>query len=190
MDEPKKKINASTKEHSVVGDLGKYVMDEYIVPKTKDVLHDTFAGLANMCSDAVQGALNKAFYGEDKHNYRRTTQSSTGYTTYSRPASQSVTVKRDSVGQRSSVDVKYVWVDDEESARNIIANLKENIDNYKKAKVADLYDMLNPKVQTSFTDFKFGWTDASQFGYHKEYTGEHRGQYLIDLPRPIDVTNI
>ena len=65
MDEPKKKINASTKEHSVVGDLGKYVMDEYIVPKTKDVLHDTFAGLANMCSDAVQGALNKAFYGAD-----------------------------------------------------------------------------------------------------------------------------
>lgn len=191
MDEPKKKINASTKEHSVVGDLGKYVMDEYIVPKTKDVLHDTFAGLANMCSDAVQGALNKAFYGEDRHNVRRTSSStSSSYTTYSRPASQSVVAKRDSVGQRSSVDVKYIWVDDEESARNIISNLKENIDNYNKAKVADLYDMLNPKVQTSFTDFKYGWTDASQFGYHKEYTGEHRGQYLIDLPRPIDVTNI
>lgn len=190
---PDKKISASTKEHSVVGDLGKYVMEEYIIPKTKDVLHDTFAGIASMCSDAVQGALNKAFYGEDNHT-RRSGSSAvqrTGYTTYSRPASQtSSTVKRDSVGNRSSVEVKYIWVDDEQSARDIISSLKELIDNYDKAKVADLYGMLTPKVQTSFTDFKYGWTDASQFGYHKEYTGEHRGQYLIDLPRPIDVTNV
>ena len=108
---PDKKISASTKEHSVVGDLGKYVMEEYIIPKTKDVLHDTFAGIASMCSDAVQGALNKAFYGEDNHT-RRSGSSAvqrTGYTTYSRPASQtSSTVKRDSVGNRSSVEVKYI----------------------------------------------------------------------------------
>lgn len=64
------------------------------------------------------------------------------------------------------------------------------VDNYKKAKVADLYEMLTPKIQTSFTDYKYGWTDTSQFSYHKEYTGEHRGQYLIDLPKPEDVTNI
>lgn len=192
MEEPKKNlINASTKEHSVVGDLGKYVMDEYIVPKTKDVLHDTFAGIANMCSEAVQGALNKAFYGEDNHAYRgSSSRPGTTYTTYSRPASQQITQRRDSVGQRSSVEVKYIWVSDEQSAREIISSLKELIENYKKAKVADLYEMLNPKVQTSFTDFKYGWVDASQFGYHKEYTGEHRGEYLIDLPKPIDVTNI
>ena len=187
----KKKISATTKEHSIVGDLGKYVMDEYIVPKTKDVLHDTFAGIASMCSDAVQGALNKAFYGEDNHTRRSSTGiSRTNYTTYSRPAGQVSQVRRDNVGSRSSVEVKYIWVDDEDSAKIIVASLKELIDNYGKAKVADLYEMLTPKVQTSFTDFKYGWTDTSQFNYHKEYTGEHRGQYLIDLPRPIDVTNI
>lgn len=188
----KKQFQASTKEHSLAGDIGKYVVEEYVVPKSKDLLHDMLSGLAGMVNDSVQGALNKAIYGEDKS--RRTgpsysTQRS-GYTTYSRPATQQIADKRDAVGKRSSVDVRYVWVDDEQTAREIISSLKEMVDNYKKAKVADLYEMLTPKIQTSFTDYKYGWTDASQFSYHKEYTGEHRGQYLIDLPKPEDVTNI
>lgn len=188
----KKQFQASTKEHSLAGDIGKYVVEEYVVPKSKDLLHDMLSGLAGMVNDSVQGALNKAIYGEDKS--RRTGSSYStqrfGYTTYSRPATQQIADKRDAVGKRSSVDVRYVWVDDEQTAREIISSLKEMVDNYKKAKVADLYEMLTPKIQTSFTDYKYGWTDASQFSYHKEYTGEHRGQYLIDLPKPEDVTNI
>jgi hypothetical protein len=188
----KKQFQASTKEHSLVGDIGKYVVEEYVVPKSKDLLHDMLSGLAGMVNDSVQGALNKAIYGEDKSRRTGSSYSTqrSGYTTYSRPATQQIADKRDAVGKRSSVDVRYVWVDDEQTAREIISSLKEMVDNYKKAKVADLYEMLTPKIQTSFTDYKYGWTDASQFSYHKEYTGEHRGQYLIDLPKPEDVTNI
>lgn len=188
----KKQFQASTKEHSLAGDIGKYVVEEYVVPKSKDLLHDMLSGLAGMVNDSVQGALNKAIYGEDKSRHTGSSYSTqrSGYTTYSRPATQQIADKRDAVGKRSSVDVRYVWVDDEQTAREIISSLKEMVDNYKKAKVADLYEMLTPKIQTSFTDYKYGWTDASQFSYHKEYTGEHRGQYLIDLPKPEDVTNI
>lgn len=188
----KKQFQASTKEHSLAGDIGKYVVEEYVVPKSKDLLHDMLSGLAGMVNDSVQGALNKAIYGEDKSRRTGSSYSTqrSGYTTYSRPATQQIADKRDAVGKRSSVDVRYVWVDDEQTAREIISSLKEMVDNYKKAKVADLYEMLTPKIQTSFTDYKYGWTDASQFSYHKEYTGEHRGQYLIDLPKPEDVTNI
>lgn len=188
----KKQFQASTKEHSLAGDIGRYVVEEYVVPKSKDLLHDMLSGLAGMVNDSVQGALNKAIYGEDKSRRTGSSYSTqrSGYTTYSRPATQQIADKRDTVGKRSSVDVRYVWVDDEQTAREIISSLKEMVDNYKKAKVADLYEMLTPKIQTSFTDYKYGWTDASQFSFHKEYTGEHRGQYLIDLPKPEDVTNI
>lgn len=185
-----KKIDASSKKHSVMGDLGKYVIDEYIAPKSKDILHDMVSGLLGMINDSAQGALNKAMYGEDRPIKRSNSSGqSTGYTTYSRPANQ-IAQKRDAVGSRSSVDVDYIWVNDEGTARDLIANIKDQIETYGRAKVADLYGMLNPPINPSFTDFKYGWIEWKDFSYHKEYTGEHRGQYMIDIPRPVDVSNV
>jgi hypothetical protein len=190
MDEPKK-IEASSKKHSVVGDLGKYVMEEYIAPKSMDILHDMLSGLCNMINDSAQGALNKAIYKEDKP-VRRTNngQRNVGFTTYSISANQQLMNKRDSIGNRSSVNVDYIWVNDENAARDMISRVKDLVVAYGKAKVSDIYGMVNPPISPSFTDFKYGWTDWKGFGYHKEYTGDHRGQYLIDFPQAEDVSNV
>lgn len=183
-------IQASTKDHSVASDLGKYVMDEYIVPKTKDVLHDAFSGFLTTMGDAFQGALNKAFYGEDNPAARmRNGSGQTSYTSfYSSPQSTStVRSVNNNLGQRSSTEVKYIWVKTEDEARQIVGNLQDLITTYGKAKVADLYEMLQPKVPITFQDYKFGWVDSRQMGWHREWTGEHHGEFLIDLPKPINV---
>lgn len=188
-------IKASTEDHSLLVDLGKYAVEQYIVPRTKDILHNTLSSIVDMMGESVQGSLNKAFHTEDRPTQRSYYQNrqQTNYQVYQRPSNaQKVNAynpNRDAVGNRSSTQVKYIWVDDEESARKLISDLKEKIDIYGNAKVADLYESLEPKITPSFVDFKYGWVKGAEFGYRKEYTGEHRGQYFIDLPKPVDVTN-
>lgn len=83
-----------------------------------------------------------------------------------------------------------IWVDSEEDARTIVDGLTSLINQYGKAKVADLYEMLNPKPTIVFTDYQYGWNSVEGISYRKEYTGEHRNQWFIDLTQPIDVKNI
>lgn len=195
-EQKKPQVNASTKDKSVVGGLANYAYETYIRPKTIDLLHDMFSGFVSMGNDAIQGALNQYFYKTDKPVTRGTSQN-TNYTSYyTRPQSGGVTVINKPqgavtpIGQRSSQEVKMIWVDTEEDAKTIIDGVTSLINNYGKAKVADLYEMLNPKPAITFQDYKFGWTNNSQISYRKEYTGEHRGQWFIDLPQPIDVSNV
>ena len=54
---------AKVEQRSVVKDLAKYAMDEYIKPKTNDVLHDLFSGVVDMFGDAIRGAIDTQFYG-------------------------------------------------------------------------------------------------------------------------------
>ena len=61
---------AKVEQRSVVKDLAKYAMDEYIKPKTNDVLHDLFSGVVDMFGDAIRGAIDKQFYGEDRSRNR------------------------------------------------------------------------------------------------------------------------
>jgi len=184
-------IKASSKDHSIAGDIGREVMQNYIVPKSKDIMHDTLAGLISMVGDAVQSALNQAIYGEDRP--RQSQNSHVGYSTfYTKPqATQSnVRTYNDTLGKRSSTEVKYIWVQTEQDAQDLTSSMRQNIQQYGKCKVADLYEMITPKIQTTFQDYKFGWVDPNSISYHKEYTGEHRGEYILDLARPIDITNI
>ncbi|WP_130837548.1 hypothetical protein [Lachnoclostridium sp. Marseille-P6806] len=183
-------IKATSKNHSPVNDIGKKVMEDYIVPKSKDVIHDALAGLTSMIGDAIQGAINQAIYGEDRP--QQSSSGHTGYSTfYTKPQNISVSsTVSNSIGKRSSTEVKYIWVQSEEDARLITNTMRDNISQYGKCKVADLYEMVTPKIQTTFQDYKFGWVDPNGIGYHKEYTGEHRGEYILDLAKPIDVTNV
>lgn len=195
-DEQKKpQVNATVKEKSVLESVGSYVFNQYIIPKSKDLTHDLLSGAFNMLNETIQGAINMGVYGEDKPR-QRTTGTTTNYTSYySRPqgstmAVQSTRSQVQQIGQRASNEVKMIWVDTEQDAQNIVQGLADLIQQYGKAKVADLYEMLNPRPQIAFQDYKFGWIDISQISYRKEYTGEQRGRYFIDLPKPIDVSNI
>ena len=186
----KLEINASTKKTSVMGDIGKYVMDEYLIPQATDMMHDLLAKLGSGVNDAFQGALNKFFYKEDRGRaYRGSSSSHTSYTTYyTTPSSSQPT--RDNIARRSSSEVRVVVVDREEDAKKLVGFLQDLIRNYKVAKVSDLYSSLTPKVPIAFTDYKYGWVNANEIGYHPIFSGADRGKYQLDLPAPIDISNI
>lgn len=195
-DIPKLEIKAKTEKPSVIGEIGKYVMDEYIVPQATDTMHDLLAKLGSGVNDAFQGALNKLFYKED--NGRRYSSGSsagrTSYTTfYTRPSTGATSysaTSNNSISRRASNEVKIITVDTEEDAKRLVGFLQNLIRNYKVAKVSDLYGSLQPKVQIAFTDYKYGWTNPNEIGYHPIYSGPDRGKFQLDLPQPIDISNV
>lgn len=190
----KLEIKAEAKKPSVMGDIGRYVMEEYLVPQATDMMHDLLAKLGSGVNDAFQGALNKFFYKEDRgRTYRgSSTSSHTSYTTYySTPSSASATyASKDTIARRSSNEVKVIVVDREEDAKRLVSFMQGLIRNYHVAKVSDLYSSLTPKIPIAFTDYKYGWTNPNEIGYHPIFSGPDRGKYQLDLPMPIDISNV
>ena len=193
---PQNTINATTKNRSVAGELGHYAMDEIIVPKSKEVMRDMLTGVVNMFADAARSSFDKLLYPDGnaprKGGYNNGYYGTTNYTSYSKPINNyqpSQQRGRDLIGQRAGCDVRYIWVPSEEDAKEVIGTLKEEIDNYGKAKVATLYEKIGER--TTFADFKYGWTDANTLGYfYDTKSPDPNRKWFIDLPKPVDITNI
>lgn len=191
-EEEKKELTitpAKVEQRSVVKDLAKYAMDEYIKPKTNDVLHDLFAGVIDMFGDAVRGAIDKQFYGEDRTKNRakaakvQTFNQSVPYNVYSlSPSSSQQKTARPNNSQRSGKSVKLIHLNTEDEAKYIVNMLKEEIATYGNVKVGKLYETI--KEPTSPEDWKFGWNDPSDVGYTRDH-----GLFLLTLAEPINVLN-
>lgn len=178
--------NATVKKPSIMHELVKYSIDEVVIPQSKDAMSSFMKSVINMFGDAMTKSIDKAFYKDEvprrQHNSSYGTyQARTNYTVYSK--SNDSKPQRESINQRSSIDVNYIWVDTEAEARSIVSSLIEDVENYGKCKVATLYEMV--KIPTTFTDFKFGWTDTKGISYYRD-----RGKYFIDLPKPINIENV
>lgn len=182
--------NATVKKHSLLGDIISYGIHEEIEPRATELMRNLITGSINMTSDTLNKMVDKWLY-PDGNGPKRTTRSN-GVSDYHPHTQYNVSVHsneskpaKPSINTRSSIDVNYIWVDTEDQARDIINALVEEIDNYGKAKVATLYDMV--KVPSNFTDFKFGWTSdhVKLISYYRD-----RGKYFIDLPKPINIENI
>ena len=181
--------NATVKKPSFARDLGKFALEEVIIPQSKDMMSNFFKSVINMFSDSASKVVDKTFYPDGNAPRRPSSRPGeyhprTNYSTtvYTREENKP---PRESINSRSSIEVNYIWVDTEDQARQIVSSLIEDIDNYGKAKVATLYDMV--KIPTNFTDFKFGWTEreVKSIGYYRD-----RGKYFIDLPKPVNIENV
>ncbi len=188
-------VKASTQDRGLIRDIGKSAMEEVIVPKSKEVMRDMSSGIINMFAEAIRNVIDGILYPDGNVPNRKTSQGTgyysgtTNYTSFSRPINSYQPQKgRDAIGQRSGNEVKYIWVESEEKAKQIIGALKEDIENYGKAKVATLYEMIGER--TTFADFKYGWTDPGSIGYY--YDSSRRGsefKWFLDLSKPVDITN-
>lgn len=181
---------AKVQQRSVAKDLARYAMDEYIKPKTNDVLHDLFAGVIDMFGDAIRGAIDKQFYGEDrsrnrsKNNSVKTFNQSVPYNVYSLTPSSSYQQKssRPNNSQRSGKSVKMIHLNTEDEAKYIVNMLREEIQAYGNVKVGKLYEAI--KEPTSPEDWKYGWNDINDIGYSRDH-----GLYLLNFSEPINVLN-
>lgn len=82
---------------------------------------------------------------------------------------------------RHSLD--EIILDSRAEADEVLHSLADLIDEYGRATVADLYDLLGvTKNLGSFTDDKYGWKNLNSAEVRRVREG-----YLLDLPRPIAV---
>ncbi len=177
--------NATVKKPSIVKELVSYSVENVVEPRMKEMTRDVCTGFLNMVNDALTKSIDRLIYpdGNSPHKNNssvKTYTPTTNYTVYSKTNSKP---PRESIGTRSSIEVNYIWVETEDEAKQIVNTLIENIDNYGKAKVADLYEMV--KIPTTFSDYKFGWSDTKGIGYYRD-----RGKYFIDLPKPVNIENV
>lgn len=178
--------NATVKKPSVVKELVSYSVENVVEPRMKEMTRDVCTGFLNMVNDALTKSIDRLIYPDGNAPHKsnsgvKTYTPQTNYTVYSK--SNSSKPPRETINTRSSVEVNYIWVDTEDEAKYIVNSLGEAIENYGKAKVADLYDIV--KIPTTFTDYKFGWTSTNGISYYRD-----RGKYFIDLPKPVNIENV
>lgn len=189
-------IDASVENRSLLKELGKSAMDEYIVPKSTEILWNMFGSMINMFADVMKSSVGKLLYPDGNTPNVKTNNPQTGYytnyTSYSTPIKSytpSSQAPAQSIGQRPGNMVEYIWVPTEADAIYIRDTLQNEIRQYHKAKVASLYEILRRK--TTMADFNYGWTKESDIGYYEDTNrapGENR--WFIDLARPVDITGI
>lgn len=197
----KLQIQASTQKESFTGSVVKDITDNIIVPKFLDTMHECAASLTNAGTDAIQEAINRMFRQIGwKGGPKITTNGNTNYGSYYRSAtsttSSAATVA--SSNDRSATDVPLIFVQTENDAKMLIDSLRQDIQQYHRARVGDLYERIVPRIQAgnTFMNFKYGWTEQhfNNLGYHKIYTNEfgaeHNGEWILDLPKPVSIVNI
>ena len=198
-------VDSNSEDHSLFKDLTKYAYEEHIRPRTTSLVRDFIDGSIRMFADALSNAVDRALYPNGGAPARKSNSSNSGvytgvtrYDSFSRPINQNnnndqyrSNSGRDTIGQRPGNEVRYIWVESEEKAKKVTNTLKEEIDNYGKAKVASLYEMT--KQRTTMADFNFGWTvdHLNQIKYFYDSSrkpGEYK--WFLDLPCPVDITNV
>ena len=148
--------------------LTSYIVMEVLVPALRNLLYDTVS----------QGA-ERALYGES----RRSSGSRAGYTNYT-AASSVRGAARPALSRQARVthDFDDIVLQTRPEADEVLDALREMIELYNQASVADLYDLVG--ITTDFTDNAWGWTDL-----RTATVRPIRGGYLLNLPRTRPLTS-
>lgn len=165
-------------ETSVASDIFKQAKDDILIPRTKEVVNGTAVDLIYMIGDYFANLVGKFIFGPDSVQKGRPGQARTGYSNISRGAPKPTTPN---IGSRPSSELQYVFVESEEKARRIQAEMIESIQKYGKVRVADLYEK-SEKVKPIFTDFSYGWTKVEDVHYIRNRDGYH-----FNMPNPIKI---
>jgi hypothetical protein len=157
--------------HTIFSDdadtLSSYIVMEVLVPAFRNLLYDTVS----------QGA-ERALYGES----RRSSGSRTGYTNYTAASGRNPSRPSLSRQARAAHDFDDIVLATRPEADEVLDALREMIELYNQASVADLYDLVG--ITTDFTDNAWGWTDL-----RTATVRPIRGGYLLNLPRTRSITS-
>lgn len=147
--------------------IGEYLLLDILVPSVKDCV-----------SDLVCNAINMILYGDtrgrggsgQKTNYSGVSKSKISYRgeTNERVAY--------SHNARAGYDFSDIVMRSRADAVNVLNALKERIDEYDVATVADFYDLVD--ISSVFTDNNYGW-----YTLDNAYINQVRGGYIIVFPK-------
>lgn len=172
------------KNDSVVGGILKVILQDFIIPRSKEILNNTVTEGIYMGADASVNLLGKLIFGPDFGGQARRSlpNNPNKYSDISRRTTSS-TPATPNIGTRSSKDLQYVVVPDLKMADAIKADLIDSIVKYGRVRVADLYEQ-SGQVKPSFSDYRFGWTNPADIHYTRDRNG-----YWFNLPTPKELSN-
>lgn len=179
-------------EPSFFKETWNFVKDEYIIPKSLDLFHNTLTGIINVLADTAIGAADKTFEDVGGGNYRPGrssryggTSSQRDYNKISTQQAKSSTNKNDGripINERPYANP--VVVHDHDEAIKIKNEMIKLIEDYGQARVGDIYELAGRQI-TGFTDWKYGWVDPGVIRFRTE----RRDVFVFDLPDPVPVNS-
>lgn len=141
-----------------------YILMDVVVPAVKKLV-----------SDIVRDGIDMLLYGEKG----RSKNSSTGasYISYKNSYNGSNTTNNNRVTRYSSDEI---IIDHRGEAEEVLARMKEALDEYGEVSVADFYDLIQRTAE--YTDHNYGWRNLDG-----AYVDRVRDGYKIIFPRAISL---
>lgn len=153
-------------------DIKDGLVEDYIKPKVQDAVNTVFENILDTGREAIQMMI----FEDGRRPRGKTPYDSASWRNGSaRPQANSLT--------RPSKEPTYTELNDiifdtYGDCEDLIRWLKEIIDQYKKARVADVYEYL--KLAAPYTTNNYGWYDLTGYKIMRCQEG-----YWIDFPRPV-----
>lgn len=172
-----------------VEDVKSYIFYDVIIPALKKALYES-----------LTGGLDMTLYGRKRNpNFQQVGSTSTySYNSiYNRPTvaninAQSIPISDQQMGRnyldptsKARHDFSSIILQSRDEAELVLGNLVELTYIYGQATIADLYDLLG--ITSTFVDNKYGW--KGELATNSSVVRVKDG-YLIDLPKPIQLTDI
>lgn len=169
----KKSLGAKFRE-TFAGDsaesVGQYVFFDVIIPRTKDLLFDM-----------VSQGFERLLFGTSSPRSRKSgsvlTQARTDYRGISNSTS-STRPERPQMSDRGRANHRFdeIFIPSRTEGERVIDTLRELIDQYESATVADLYTCVG--ISTDHTDLKWGWVNLDDANLRPA----RGGGYVLELP--------
>ncbi len=163
------------------------IMDDYMAPRIEKARKDGVRKFKEFLFDSLMGIAEIILFGTGKRRDHERSGYYQGqrvnYTRYSEGYSDSrySRVDDDPMPRASNRVIEYT-VPEYKDAKGILADLDSYIQRYKVASVADYYQLVGAKMNSS--DYDYGWYDLS--GTEVAYD-PRSGGYFLRLPRPVPI---
>lgn len=154
-----------------------YMVVEVVVPAIKDTI-----------AEALQSGVEKLIYGDSRPRHRGSappSYSNIGHVNYQRMGSSTPPTSRSqpsppmlSRRSRARQEFDEIVIQSRQEANEVLDRMYDILSRYGSVPVADLYELTG--IQSSHTDYKWGWTDLRGAKASKLRSGG----YLLDLPDP------
>ncbi len=150
-----------------------YVLHQVVIPTAKQLLSDVIMDTVHIvlwgnADDRRRGGRGT---GAERISYR-------DYTSYS---SDRRGDRRDIPTERPWNDFDDVSIPNRTDAENVLDTLRDIVDRYGRASVADFDELVG--IKGPYTHNDYGWTDLSDAKIVRTYGGD----YMIKLPRVVPI---
>lgn len=151
----------------------KYVVQQVIIPTAKQLLSDIITDTVQIVlyGNADERRRNRRSGGSERISYR-------DYTSY---ASERRNDPRDIPTERPWNDFDDVMIPSKADAENVLETLRDIIDRYGRASVADFDELVG--IRGPYTHNEYGWNDLADAKIVRTYGGD----YMIKLPRVMPI---